>query len=62
MLALFCVYLCDGNYIEDITTILNRDLGTVPNARKTSSDTSSSEEDYRAMVIGSTRDVRALTG
>ena len=39
MLALFCVYLCGGDHIEDITTILNKYLSTAPNARISSSDT-----------------------
>ena len=39
MLALFCVYLCGGDHIEDITTILNKYLSTAPNARIPSSDT-----------------------
>ena len=39
MLALFCVYLCGGDHIEDITTILDKYLSTAPNARIPSSDT-----------------------
>lgn len=39
MLALFCVYLCGGDHIEDITTILNKYLSTAPDARIPSSDT-----------------------
>ena len=39
MLALFCVYLCGGDHIEDITTILNKYLSTALNARIPSSDT-----------------------
>ena len=27
MLELFCIYLCGGDHIEDITTILNKVLG-----------------------------------
>ena len=26
MLALFCIYLCYGDHIEDITTVLNKCL------------------------------------
>ena len=33
ILALFCVYLCDGDHIENITTILNKYLSTAPSAR-----------------------------
>jgi hypothetical protein len=39
MLALFCIYLCGGDHIEDITTILNKYLSTAPDARIPSSDT-----------------------
>ena len=39
MLAIFCVYLCGGDHIEDITTILNKYLSTAPDARIPSSDT-----------------------
>ena len=39
MLALFCIYLCGGDHIEDITTILNKYLSTAPGARIPSSDT-----------------------
>ena len=39
MLALFCVYLCSGDHIEDITTILNKYLSTARNARIPCSDT-----------------------
>lgn len=39
ILALFCVYLCGGDHIEDITTILNKYLSTAPEARIPSSDT-----------------------
>ena len=39
MLALFCVYLCGGVHIEDTTTVLNKYLGTAPNAKIPSSDT-----------------------
>lgn len=39
MLALFCVYLCGGDHIEDITTIQNKYLSTAPDARIPSSDT-----------------------
>ena len=30
MLALFCVYICGGDHIEDITTILNKYLNLHP--------------------------------
>ncbi len=39
MLALFCIYLCGGDHIEDITTILGKYLGTAPDAKVPSSDT-----------------------
>lgn len=39
MLALFCIYLCGGDHIEDITTILKKYLCTAPNAKIPSSDT-----------------------
>ena len=39
MLALFSIYLCGGDHIEDITTILNKYLSTAPGARIPSSDT-----------------------
>lgn len=39
MLALFCVYLCGGDHLEDITTILNKCLRTAPMAKIPSSDT-----------------------
>ena len=38
MLALFGIYLCGGDHIEDITTILNKYLSTAPGARIPSSD------------------------
>ena len=38
MLALFSIYLCGGDHIEDITTILNKYLSTAPGARIPSSD------------------------
>ena len=38
MLALFSIYLCGGDHIEDITTILNKNLSTAPGARIPSSD------------------------
>ena len=39
MLALFSIYLCGGDHIEDITTIQNKYLSTAPGARIPSSDT-----------------------
>ena len=39
VLALFCVYLCGGDHIEDITPSLSTNLSTAPNARIPSSDT-----------------------
>lgn len=39
MLTLFCIYLCGGDHIEDITTILGKYLSTAPDARIPSSDT-----------------------
>lgn len=39
LLALFCIYLCGGDHIEDITTSLGKYLGTAPDARIPSSDT-----------------------
>ena len=55
MLALFCVYLCGGDHIEDITTILNKYLGTAPDARIPSSDTIVRElKELRAMSIAYT--------
>ncbi len=39
MLALFCVYLCGGDHLEDITIILNKCLRTAPMAKIPSSDT-----------------------
>ena len=39
MLALFCIYLCGGDHLEDITTILNNYLCTAPGAKIPSSDT-----------------------
>src|SRR5574344_3089830 len=39
MLALFCIYLCGGDHIEDITTILGKYLSTSLNAKVPSSDT-----------------------
>ena len=39
MLALFCIYLCGGDHLEDITTILNKYLRTVLGAKIPSSDT-----------------------
>ena len=30
MLALFCVYICGGDHIEDITSILNKNLNLHP--------------------------------
>ena len=39
MLALFCIYLCGGDHLEDSTTILNNYLCTAPGAKIPSSDT-----------------------
>ncbi|QUB71681.1 IS1380 family transposase [Prevotella multiformis] len=39
MLALFCIYLCGGDHIEDITAILKKYLSTAPDAKIPSSDT-----------------------
>ena len=39
LLALFCIYLCGGDQIEDITTHLKKHLITAPGAKIPSSDT-----------------------
>lgn len=39
LLALFCIYLCGGDHIEDITTHLKKHLITAPGAKIPSSDT-----------------------
>ena len=39
LLALFCIYLCSGDHIEDITTHLKKHLITAPGAKISSSDT-----------------------
>nr|WP_223927191.1 hypothetical protein [Prevotella lacticifex] len=49
MLALFCIYLCGGDHIEDITTILNKYLSTAPDARIPSSDTIAREQNVPSL-------------
>lgn len=55
MLVLFCIYLCGGDHIEDITTILKKYLSTAPGARIPSSDTiARGLKELRAMSIAYT--------
>ena len=55
MLALFSIYLCGGDHIEDITTILNKYLSTAPGARIPSSDTIARRlKELRALSIAYT--------
>lgn len=51
----------DNDLIEDLDSNLNVDGENFPSWQCLAELSGSSEEDYRAMVMGSTRDVRALT-
>ena len=61
VLALFCIYLCGGDHIEDITTILNKNLSTAPDARIPSSDTiARGLKELRALSIAYTSKIGSV--
>ncbi|MCO6026570.1 hypothetical protein NG821_12115 [Prevotella cerevisiae] len=61
MLALFCMYLCGGDHIEDITTILGKYLKTAPGSKIPSSDTiARSLKELRSMSIAYTSQTGAV--
>lgn len=61
LLALFCIYLCGGDHIEDITTVLGKYLKTAPDARIPSSDTiARGMKELRALSIAYTSKTGAV--